>query len=115
MSEGAVELRRGDRRYTIQTLASGQPRPYADTIRHVRVIMEWVPWSGDVEWQPDAANVEEAIRERLKGLRCGFTDFTYPPKEREATTADYFATRLDWLRMTAPGVWEFHTTSAFTD
>lgn len=111
----ANELRRGDRRYTISTLAAGQPRPYADTIHHVRVTMEWVPWGGEREWTPDPANNLEAIKDRLAGLCCGFTDFTYPPKDREATTEDYFRTRLDWLRNTAPGVWEFHTTSPFTD
>jgi hypothetical protein len=110
-----TSLKAGTRRYTVETLAAGQPRPYADTIHHVRVTMEWVPYAGPREWTPNTGSNPESIASILKGLRCGFTDFTYPPKDREATTEDYFRTRLDWLRNTAPGVWEFHTTSASTD
>ena len=101
--------RPGDRRYTIQTLAAGQPRPYADTIRHVRVTMEWVPWNNSAEgWQPDPANVPEAIHDRLKGLQCGFTAKT-------AKEVEWYESRLDWLRNPEPGVWEFHITSPYTD
>lgn len=104
----------GARRFTIETIAAGQPRAYADTINHVRVFLEHVPYGGDGEWQPNANLAVEPVKKILAGLQCGFTDFTYPPKDREATTADYFASRLDWIRSTAPGVWEFHTTSAYT-
>lgn len=108
------EPKRGDRRQTVTTLACGQPRPYADTIRHVRVVFEHVPYTGPLEWQPDNPS-EERVRDTLRGMYCGFTEFVYPPADRKPTAGDYFTTRLDWLRNTAPGVWEFHTTSAFTD
>lgn len=85
-----------------EVIQSGQKRAYADTTRHVRVTF------GD---DPDEAEV----RERLLAMHVGFTDFTYPPEGRDATAEDFFATRLDWLKKTGEGVWEFHTTSAFTD
>lgn len=88
----------------VEILANGQPRPYADRVYHARVTFD------------DADDADEAtIRKRLAELYIGFTEFTYPPKGREATAEDFFRTRLDWLRNTKPGVWEFHTTSAFTD
>lgn len=104
----------GDRRYTIRTIAAGQPRSYADAIHHVRVTMETVPYIGDAEYGPDKCTNEDIVRKRLLGLNCGFTDFTYPPEGRAPTPGDYFATRLNWLRNTAPGVWEFYTTSKYT-
>ena len=68
---------------------------------------------------------EEIVRERPPGLLCGFTSKT-------KADCDWFETRLDWLRpinpVTADGliphgdpkqalssVWEFHTTSPYTD
>ena len=101
-------------RYTVETLASGQPRAYADTIRHVRVAFEKrEDWRGSTEWQP-ATPTEAQVRETLKALRCGFTEFVRPTG-RPMTMEEVFTTRLDWLRQTSPGVWEFHTTSEFTD
>ena len=112
---GTFTQKPGDRRYTVQVLAAGQPRPYADSIGHVRVTFEWVPYGGDGSWQPNDIQNEEMVRDHLKGLCCGFVEFVYPPTDRPATMEDYFRTRLDWLRNVSPGVWEFHTTSAFTD
>lgn len=107
----------GSRRFTIETLAAGQPRAYADTIHHVRVTLEHVPYDGgsDGGWQPNANLDVEPVKKILAGLQCGFTGFTYPPADREKTIEDYYRTRLDWMKSTAPGVWEFHTTSAYTD
>lgn len=104
-------------RYTVEVLASGQPRPYADSRQHVRVIFEIVSYKTG-EWEPWDIKQEAIIRERLLGLKCGFVEFRYPkdcadPKKPSAS--EYFKTRLDWLKQTAPGVWEFHTTSAYTD
>ena len=112
--EEELKPQRGDQRYTVRTLSAGQPRPYADSHRHVRVAFEIVPYTGECTWQPYDRLGEEHVRKRLLGLGCGFTEFTYPPKDREPTAGDYFADRLDWLRNTAPGVWEFRTTSAYT-
>jgi hypothetical protein len=111
-------LKLGDRRYTVQTIASGQPRAYADTINHVRVTFEWVPYKKredgeELAFEPCANWTPEAAQHALKGLCCGFTDFDY--KTAEPTMDNHFRTRLDWLREVAPGVWEFHTTSPFTD
>lgn len=111
-------------RYTVETLASGQPRPYADTIRHVRVSFESTPWNGGDELQP-AFMSEEAARRRLQHTACGFTPKT-------ASEVQWFDTRLDWLKpidgkaasevisggnpkQIVASVWEFHTTSPYTD
>ncbi len=111
-------------RYTIETLASGQPRPYADTIRHVRVTFESNGWQGGGELIPSFMS-EDGARNRLRGMLCGFTDKT-------AKDCDWFETRLDWLRpvdgkpaseaipsgdpkQVVASTWEFHTTSPFTD
>jgi hypothetical protein len=108
----------GTRRVTIETLAAGQPRAYADSVHHCRVTFEWVPYKKRepdeaFEFEPCVNWKEEVVRDKLKGLQCGFTEHRYP--EDGQSIDDYFRTRLDWLRETAPGVWEFHTTAAYTD
>lgn len=107
-------------RYTVETLAAGQPRAYADTIHHVRVTFEQnVPWGEDPAkrntWQPKANMTEEAVKSKLKNLMCGFTDFKYPAEGVERSMENHYRTRLDWLKEVEPGIWEFHTTSPFTD
>lgn len=113
------------RRYTVETLAAGQPRPYADSIHHVRVTFEWNGWAeDDAELEPNFIS-EDAARRQLLTLSCGFLEKT----KVEAHWAD---TRLDWLKpiggkpaseviphgdpnQICASVWEFHTTSPYTD
>jgi hypothetical protein len=104
----------GSRRWTVETIASGQPRAYADTICHVRVTFEWVQYwdNPDKKWMPNDLP-EEKVRSLLKGFQCGFTEFDYNSSPKSID--DYFRTRLDWLKRVGDGVWEFHTTSAYTD
>lgn len=98
-------------RYRVDILASGQPRPYADHRSHVRLTIDhFFAWLGDPndarsEWKPNETWKEPEVRELLKLLRWGF-----PLKEPE----NWADTQLVWLRNTAPGVWEFYTTSAYT-
>lgn len=107
------DFAKGTSRYTVETLASGQPRAYADTISHVRVTFEHIPWIGPNEgFQPWRMDNEELVRAVLKGLPCGFTEFVCPSNP---TMDEHFRTRLDWLRQIEPHVWEFHTTSPYTD
>ncbi len=111
---------KGARRITIETLAAGQPAAYKDTRLHVRVTFEHVPYTSlDLEFVEH--NVpEEYVRKVLLGLNCGFTE-----KVRKDPDCNWWDTRLDWLRPveTDPGnpketlayVWEFHTTTPYTD
>lgn len=90
-------------RITIEVLASGQPRPYADSQRHVRVAVEF-SWK-EGEWKP-VTWPEADMRAMLKTIKCGFTD---------AEPKCWADTRLNYLKEVQPGVWEFHTTTPFTD
>lgn len=98
-------------RYKIEILASGQPRPYADSRSHVRLTIDtFRAWLGDPndersEWVPNDSWKEEEVRALLPYLRCGF-----PTKEPE----NWADAQLAWLKKTAPGVWEFYTISAYT-
>lgn len=99
-------------RITIDTLQSGQPRPYADSVRHVRVTFEYFrSWLGNdndprSKWEPQTYWTEEEVRKCLRTLKCGFTD--EPMK-------DWASPNLHWLKNPEPGVWEFMLTEAFTD
>lgn len=99
-------------RIEFEVLASGQPRPYADSVFHARVTFtnktSYGPNAG--EYVPslffDNSDQEDKLRQLLRAVPFGFTDS--PPE-------NWASTRLDWLRNDAPGVWEYHTTSPFTD
>ena len=99
-------------RVTWEILASGQPRPYADSIHRVRVTFEH-EGSFDLppgEWAATkmySGQYEERVREILRVLPVGFTD-NMKPKE-------WWTTRLNYLKEVSPGVWEFQTTTPFTD
>lgn len=57
-------------RYTIETLTSGQPRPYADHEHLRRVTFEW-KIRGDTEFKPQYID-EELAKFRLDRMPCGF-------------------------------------------
>lgn len=98
-------------RITIETLASGQPRPYADHRLHVKVTFEWLfAWNGNEkdprsEWKPSVWT-EPEVKVALKTLKCGFTD---------DTPVNWASPRLERLWKSSPGVWEFVITEAYTD
>ena len=99
-------------RYTVEILASGQPRAYADSRSHVRVTMEvFFAWLGDPndsrsEWKSMTGWSEEQVRALLPHLKCGFT---------ENTEWKLGSSKLDWLKQVSPGVWEFHTSEPYND
>lgn len=91
---------------------------YADTIHHARVTFEHVLWDSKTgEFEPWFMDETQAIR-ALEGMPyAGFTS---------GTKADWPDTRLAWLKpmhgnvagdpKTVNGsVWEFQTTTPFTD
>ena len=114
-------------RFTVETLASGQLRPYADTIHHVRVTFEHVPWnskSGELEpWFMG----EDAVRGDLEMMPlAGFTSKT------RGDVYSWSDTYLEWLKpidgkpaseviphgdpkQICASVWEFRTVSPYTD
>lgn len=105
-------------RYTVETLASGQPRPYADSRLHVRLTIEYhFQWLGDPnheksEWRPSLFKyTEDEMKALLRALKCGFPQ-TDQPK-------DWADSVLLYLKQPKPEeephIWEFYTTSAYTD
>ncbi len=116
-------------RFTVETLASGQPRPYADHLWHVRVSFESTDFQTG-ELAPRRMD-EASARRYLKALPCAFTELTRADKRGKGEDAHY-QTHLDWLKpidgipaseaishgdpnQTVASVWEFQTTTPFTD
>lgn len=108
-------------RVTTKILQSGQPRPYADHLRVVKVAIEYnraSSSSSQEDWQPTGImdhDEGEDIKAVLRALPVGYTDFTYPPKDREATASDYYKPRLVKFYQESMGVWYFHVVEAYTD
>lgn len=113
-------------RYTVELLASGQPRAYADSEYHVRIIFEWNGWNSKEPGFVPCYVSEESARLFAKALPAsGYTD-------KVAKDCEWYETRLDWFKAMDPkpaseiilhgdpkqvlgSVWEFHTTSPYTD
>lgn len=94
----------GDKwRIEVEVLVLGQSDEYRNITNHVRITFEQ---NHKGIWKPSTGWSDFMVRSILRGIPCGFTD--EPPR-------DWASTRLDWLKNTAPGVWEFHTTTPFTD
>lgn len=106
-------------RYTVDLISGGQARAYGPTTHKVQVLFElrtsWGPEPRG-EWRPYDELKEENVRQRLTNLQCGFTEFTYPPKEPTGDAmGDYYRTRLVYLKKVGPGLWEFETSAEYTD
>lgn len=108
-------MKPGDSRITTTIVRSGQPRPYADTERVVRLTFErfgYVSknWS---EWLVD----EKQARLAARGSMVGFID-------RQRKDAGPFDSYLDYMKPLGPietlagmhsAQWEFRVVSPFTD
>lgn len=97
-------------RYTVINLASGQTRPYGPTLNRVQVLFEITNTSG--EFEPSRYLSEERAIEIIKGLKCGYTDFVVPSNP---SASDYYKTRLNYFKFISEGLYEFQTTSEYTD
>ena len=96
--------RPGTMRMTVETLAAGQPRAYADTRYHYRVTFEWVPWLGSTEFEPCTWH-ENIVTHYLRAIQ-GW---------KNEGEGDWASPRLKFLKNPEPGVWEFMVVEAFTD
>jgi hypothetical protein len=116
-------------RYTIETLESGQPRPYADHVTRKRVTFERDAPSSVTVIVPQRMD-EQSARLNLLRLQCGFT--LYTRTDRGPSMDDHFKPVLDWLKpidgipaseaiefgdpsQIVASVWEFQVTTPFTD
>ena len=103
-------MKQGDRRYTIETHRSGQPRPYADTVHDFTLKIEWVPYKrlaeGEVlTWEPNDL-VEELVVKYAKSIGFGWV---------EKGEGDWASPHLSSKTKVGPGEWRFVVTEAFTD
>ena len=94
----------GDWRMTVETLAAGQPRAYADSVYRHRVRFERVPTLGANRTEYEPAKWEESVV--LPKLRAVQVWYDKP---------DWHQPRLDYARKTEEGVWEFQVTQPFLD
>lgn len=92
-------------RYTVSTLRSGQPRPYADTEHVYRVLIESTPF-GNGQWSTEFTPLdvgENWARAICKDL-CHWVD-----------NGEWHETRLAYMKKLDKGLYEVKTTQAFTD
>lgn len=101
------------RRIEYECLVAGQPRPYADTIHRYRVsfLSQGLAGYGDKDapFKPDPFYSDahkDRVEKALLGLQIGYVNT--PP-------TDWADTRLDYLKVVSPGVWEFQTRDPYTD
>ena len=101
----------GDWRMTVEVVASGQARRYADTVQQYRVLFEWCSWirKGPVQTTPPNDSYEpvewdqSVVEKHLRAI-YGWED-----------NGDWASPKLDFLRKVAPGTWEFKVRETYTD
>lgn len=101
----ATQSKSGDRRYTVNRIRSGQPRPYADHIDEFDLLIEWIPYSKEAvpQWVPNDLN-EDLVIKAAKTLGCNWVD---KPNWHEPTLQSKSKIGL--------GHWKFIVKTAFTD
>jgi hypothetical protein len=113
----------GDIRITCEYVRGGQPRPYADTERVVRLTLEHVPYRASFEpifvereweWEP-WSDITRSLIEQYARAFC-----FWKKTQQEHLQADFsghFDTYLDYLRQIpdTTNVWEIRTVTPFTD
>lgn len=102
-------MKSGDRRYTVEWITCGQPRPYADTIRHFIISVEWLPYvkPGETsDWEPNDL-AESLIDKAAKALGSNF----YIKDSKESNWASPI---LNSKTKLSPGRWEYRIEEAFT-
>jgi hypothetical protein len=103
-------MKPGDWKMTVQTLAAGQARAYADTVHTYRVFFHSIPYSTKVTkvWEPAKwADNEDLVRPKLKAIHAW--------QERAMKANNPFAPYLDFMKQVGPGTWEFSVREMFTD
>lgn len=98
-------MKRGTRRFTFETIRSGQPRPYADSVEEVIVTVEWIDKEGG-EFVPngdlDSVVVTQVVR--------GFMSFIERNEVKHG-----FEKILSSRSYCGNGQWRFIATTAFSD
>ena len=99
-------LKPGDWKMTVEVLASGQPRAYADTVHTYRVYFHRLPFKlpGRL-WEPAAEWSEAIVRPKLKAI-CGWV---------EDGEGRWPSPRLVFIKNVGPGIWEFSVREPYLD
>lgn len=106
-------------RVTIDTVASGQPRPYADSRTEAYVLLERTNWDGKGDFIPwelksfdgkpyDTNNVPEVLKQYVPGLRV-------QPKSAQKYALEPYLASFGPASERGPGWWRYVTISPFTD
>lgn len=98
-------MKPGSRRYTFETIRSGQPRPYADSVHEFLMTAEWIPLGG-TDWVPNDSLNEQLVKRQANGF-CQFKESDDKP--------DWHESKLTSFTKDAPARWRFVVTTAFTD
>lgn len=98
------------RRFTVETIASGQQRDYGPTVHRARITFEL---EVDGVFQL-AADLTEAEVLRHAKFHYGWVQ-DGDPRWPENAMGQHFATKLSYIKQVDPGVWEWETSSPYTD
>ena len=103
----------GSSRFTFEILASGQPRPYADSHYHWRLTIEHVsyirPPGAPRVWEPRILSAPEARR-----AFEGFGVVT-PATPLKTDDREWHVNYIDHMVTREPGVWELLTITPYAD
>lgn len=96
-------------RFTVVTIAAGQARPYADSIYHYRVTIEWqglIGYKDKTSPFVPRPQLDRSIVDRIILGLCG---------PFEVNPIDPFARNLTRCEMVEPGVWDVVVVEKYCD
>jgi len=105
-------------RVTYETLTAGQPRPYADSIYRYRIYFEWQGMAGYKDKNAPFVPRDKMVATSNPHALAMVTKFAKAFSGWSEPTDhgfDWASTKLDYIKEVGPGVWEFQTSSAYTD
>ena len=100
-------MKPGTTRFTVETLAAGQSRPYADSIYIYRMTCEQVGHMGDSAKQFNPRDLTADYAKKLAKTIC------HNFKER-SENPDWHEPILERFEQVSPGVWEMQIRTEYT-
>lgn len=98
-------------RITVECLATGQPRPYADTFHTYRLMFEWQGMEGcrnpNAPFIPRDKLAESTVKRYARAI--------YNWTEEGDAYHDWASPHLQYLKNVGPGIWEFSVKEEYTD
>lgn len=100
-------------RVTIETVRSGQPRAYADSVEEAYVLLEMTPWNNPNEFQPFALG--DASLDNIPRILSQYVPALRTPLRKDAGFLGSYLSAFGPALSRGPGWYRYVVVSPYTD